>query len=113
MTALSNIDNDHSLVFIDRGITSFEPLWTEQKNLQQALINGTAKKQTVIFCEHHPVITLGRAAAKENVLVSEDLLKEKKVELFSIERGGDVTFHGPGQLVVYPILDLNLYLIHE
>jgi len=61
----------------------------------------------VITVEHDPVITFGRSGSHENLLVSPDVLKREGIELFEVERGGDVTYHGPGQLVVYPIVDLR------
>jgi lipoyl(octanoyl) transferase len=64
---------------------------------------------TLLFLEHTPVITLGRNAKAENVLASPAKLEKHAVELFDCDRGGDVTFHGPGQLVAYPIFDLRAF----
>ncbi|MFQ5988585.1 MAG: lipoyl(octanoyl) transferase LipB [Candidatus Methylomirabilales bacterium] len=64
-------------------------------------------KDCLLLVEHPPVITLGRGAKPEHLLSEEDLLKAKGIEVWEIERGGDVTFHGPGQLVGYPVIELS------
>lgn len=65
----------------------------------------------LLFCEHPHVITIGKHGKHENLLFQESSLKEKGVSLFQIDRGGDITYHGPGQLVGYPIFDLESYNI--
>ena len=61
----------------------------------------------LILCEHNPVFTLGKSGSVDNLLLSEEKLEEAGIEFFKINRGGDITYHGPGQIVCYPILDLD------
>ena len=80
--------------------------------LQQTLVELRKAGQisdTLLLLEHPPVITLGRNAKRKNVLVSEDQLSRAGVEIFECDRGGDVTYHGPGQLVGYPVFDLRRF----
>ena len=86
------------------GRKSYKSVWDLQKEMQQQRINGNIE-DTLILVEHDPVYTLGKNANEDHLLQSRD----ESVDVFNIERGGDITFHGPGQLVVYPILDLSNY----
>jgi lipoyl(octanoyl) transferase len=84
--------------------------YAEALQIQQQVV--AARKQntiadTLLLLEHPPVLTLGRNSSRSNILASDDLLRQRGVELHEINRGGDVTYHGPGQLVGYPIVDLR------
>lgn len=94
--------------FIPCGRLAYGDAWALQKSLLAARQAG-AVPDAVLFVEHPPVITLGRAARASNVLAAPGMLAARGIDLFQIERGGDVTYHGPGQLVGYPIVDLRAY----
>src|SRR6266480_4721872 len=81
--------------------------------LQESLVELRQKGRipnALLFVEHQPVITLGRNAREANIIASAEFLAERGVEAHEINRGGDVTFHGPGQLVAYPIFDLRSFM---
>lgn len=92
------------------GLQAYDATWKYQQDLFQEALQQKKKKQPVenklIFVEHPPVYTLGKSADAENILLSENILG---APVYRIERGGDVTFHGPGQLVMYPIFDLEQF----
>jgi lipoate-protein ligase B len=94
--------------FIDLGTIEYKEAWELQKSLLNKRILSEIK-DTVILCEHPEVITYGKRSLTDHLLVPEDLLQQNKIELLEVERGGDITWHGPGQLIAYPILDLNHY----
>lgn len=96
----------NSLLTIDLGLIS----WADAYALQQRIVaarKAGAIEDVLLLCEHSHVITLGRNANRANLLASEHVLRQKNVELQPTNRGGDVTYHGPGQIVGYPILNLG------
>jgi lipoyl(octanoyl) transferase len=90
---------------LDLGLRPYREVWDLQHRLHEAVRDGR-EPDTWIVVEHAPVITLGRTAKRENVLLSREALASRGIDVVEIERGGDVTYHGPGQLVVYPIRKL-------
>lgn len=78
-----------------------------QRDVARRRISGEIDQDVLLLVEHPPVVTMGRGAKEAHLLASPELLQARGVELFEVERGGDVTFHGPGQLVGYPIFDLE------
>jgi len=88
----------------DLGLCAYDEVWNLQKEIQAQRIAGESE-DTLLLVEHEPVYTLGKNADKNHLLQH----YPDNVQIFQIERGGDVTFHGPGQLVGYPILDLHNY----
>ncbi len=93
---------------LDLGLRPYREVWEIQHRLHEAIRAGE-EPETWIFVEHTPTITLGRNAKRENVLLSPEMLAARGVDVVEIERGGDVTYHGPGQLVVYPIRKLERF----
>ena len=94
-----------SCFIVDVGLIGYAEAWELQKCLVTARKNS-AIGDVLLLCEHPHVITLGRNGKREHLLASEQILRQKGVEFHSSDRGGDITYHGPGQLVGYPILNL-------
>jgi len=91
---------------VDLGLIPYAEAWELQKRVVAARKAG-AIEDVLLFCEHSHVITLGRSGNRANLLASENILRQRGVEYFETTRGGDITYHGPGQIVGYPILNLG------
>jgi lipoyl(octanoyl) transferase len=101
------------LKIIHWGTISYDDAWREQKILFQAIIKAkragvaTRAMETIFLCEHPHVFTLGKGGNAQNLLINEEFLKKIEATYFHIDRGGDITYHGPGQLVGYPVIDIE------
>jgi lipoyl(octanoyl) transferase len=116
-----------TVIFKDLGTINFQEAWEYQELLLQQNVqlkiafsknnkieniitqfaDYPATEHFLLFCEHPPVYTLGKSGNPANILISSDEMKEKGIQFFKINRGGDITFHGLGQIVGYPIIDLE------
>src|ERR1700745_4154035 len=114
-----------TILFQDMGRVAYDTAWDYQESLLQANLQTKAqwyntpetsrtanngKQHHLLFCEHPHVYTLGKSGHMENLLVNDTRLKELDVSFFRTNRGGDITYHGPGQIVGYPILDLEHFV---
>jgi len=114
-----------SVNYIDKGLIDYKQCWDDQEvlfkaSIQQKIDNRDGKSDEtppnhLIFCEHPHVYTLGKSGAESNLLINEEMLRQHNAEFYKINRGGDITYHGPGQLVMYPIFDLDQFFtdIHK
>jgi lipoyl(octanoyl) transferase len=93
---------------IKPGITNYHEAWDYQKKLFDKVVREHSQNY-LILTEHHPVITIGKTGSQNNLLTPPSQLSSKGIDLVEIDRGGDITFHGPGQMVGYPILDLSQF----
>jgi lipoyl(octanoyl) transferase len=119
------------IIFKDLGLMDYQAAWDYQEKLLQENVRRKSEVRSrmseslsnvnessysllttqhyLLFTEHPLVYTLGKSGNKENVLLDDDEMKEKDIQFFNTNRGGDITFHGPGQIVGYPILDLEKF----
>jgi len=121
------VDTKEKVQYMDLGLIDYKKAWDLQEKYLKGIIdikmaNRHLEKKDqkksphyLLFCEHPPVITLGRSGNMENLLFNEAFLAERGVQFYKNNRGGDVTFHGPEQIVGYPILDLDSFFtdIHK
>lgn len=114
-----------TVIFKDLGLIDYQEAWDYQEQLFKEAIDlkiaqrkeetTEATKNYLLFCEHPHVYTLGKSGSLDNLLLNENQLAEKNATFYKINRGGDITYHGPGQLVAYPIFDLDYFFtdIHK
>lgn len=115
------IPTKHKVVFHDLGLIAYKEAWDNQEEYFNE-ITAAKKKITagnsqisvtrnyLLFCEHKHVYTLGKSGSEQNLLLDYIQLQAKEAEFFRINRGGDITYHGPGQIVAYPILNLEYFV---
>lgn len=111
------------VLFKDLGLIDYKHAWNYQENIFKRILKvitenykRTAEQQIytedyLFFCEHPHVFTLGKSGSESNLLIKKNLLDKYKVEYYKTNRGGDITYHGPGQIVGYPVLDLDHFAI--
>ena len=114
-----------NVFFKDIGLVDYKKVWDFQEELFNKTLSiksknkkeetSTKTKNHLIFCEHPHVYTLGKSGKHENLLVNEEYLKSRGASFYKTNRGGDITYHGPGQIVGYPIFDLDNFFhdIHK
>jgi len=103
----------NTVFFKNLGVIDFKEAWDVQESILNSIIEDKkCKKKTkshLLFCQHPHVYTLGKGGKKEHMLLTDNELKLKNAAFYKINRGGDITYHGPGQLVVYPVFDLDCF----
>jgi lipoyl(octanoyl) transferase len=101
------------VLYRDLGLLEYQQAWDLQENILQQSIaqkaQGLVPAHHLLFVEHPPVYTLGKSGKREHVLIDEQEMQERQIAFFQTNRGGDITYHGPGQLVGYPIFDLEQF----
>jgi lipoyl(octanoyl) transferase len=95
-----------TLTYCDLNLIDYKEAWDLQQEIHTKRVSGEVEDYLFLL-EHPNTYTLGKTAHKENLIGSEDYLKKNQISVYDIDRGGDITYHGPGQIVGYPIIDLN------
>ena len=107
----TKVKNRREIQYKDLGLSSYRQVWELQEKLlekvKQKKIEKKGTPNYLLFTEHRPVYTLGKSGHESNMLMNTIQLRAQQAEFIKVDRGGDITFHGPGQLVVYPIIDLE------
>ena len=116
---MNHIPRKYQIFFQDLGLIDYKEAWNYQEKKLKELVQereelkkkgnnyAIPQKQVFLFCEHPHVFTLGKSGNENNLLINSDFLKRIDATFYKINRGGDITYHGPGQIVGYPIIDLD------
>jgi len=112
--AESSVSMRPRLAVRDLGRIDFKQAWDYQEDLLKKTIQARERGApssagSLLFCEHPPVYTLGKSGREQHLLAGHDELERQGIAFYRINRGGDITYHGPGQWVVYPVIDLDLF----
>lgn len=107
---MKNLSSEKEVLVCNLGITRYSDAWDLQRELFQLRVEGKIP-DILLLTEHANVYTIGKTGTEDHLLASKAELQQENVEVFQIDRGGDITYHGPGQLVAYPILDLQDYYL--
>jgi lipoyl(octanoyl) transferase len=107
VTQSADVSDARELWVVRLGAMPYGEALQLQRAAARARISGAIPQDLLLLVEHEPVVTMGRTAKQQNLTASPELLAARGVALFEVERGGDITYHGPGQLVGYPIVDLK------
>jgi lipoyl(octanoyl) transferase len=112
---------ENKVIYKDLGSINYQEAWDYQKNLFQQILElkkyneqlpfceQTANYNYLLFCEHPHVYTLGKSGSEDNLLINKEALEKQGAQFYRIDRGGDITYHGPGQIVGYPIFNLEAF----
>lgn len=117
-----NNTKPRTVIFTDLGKIAYQEAWDHQHKILDGMVevkrhnrqqesedNWIPQKNNFLFCEHYPVYTLGKSGSMDHLLLSQEELAQKKIAFYKSNRGGDITYHGPGQVVGYPIFDLEYF----
>jgi lipoyl(octanoyl) transferase len=115
LTDIIKMEKKTAIVFEDLGLIEYKKAWEYQEKIHKALVEAKLNRSMqqspaqnhLLFCEHPHVYTLGKSGVQNNLLINDAFLQKIDATYYKSDRGGDITYHGPGQIVGYPILDLE------
>ncbi len=103
---MDDVIKNRTLIYSNLGMVDYKEAWDLQRTIFNQVVDGEIQ-DTLILLEHPHTYTLGKVADKKNLVSGKDYLEKNKISVFEIDRGGDITYHGPGQIVGYPIIKLE------